>query len=167
MLVVSAKVDAQMPTHTCVLVTDDDSDTRETVRMLLEDADYVVLEAEDGAAALDILRTSPDSLVVLFDYLMPGTDGAAFLAQAEQEHMLAGPHTFICMTASPRLVPPALAAALTRYDVPLVSKPFGIDALLAVIQQAAQHLGLLAAAAPAPATVPQHKQHEPPELDRE
>src|SRR5215813_729711 len=58
MLVVSAKVGAKMPAR--VLVVDDDSDTRETVRMLLEDAGYVVLEAEDGAVALDVLRTSPD-----------------------------------------------------------------------------------------------------------
>jgi DNA-binding NtrC family response regulator len=130
-----------MPTH--VLVVDDDSDTRTTLRMVLEDAGYAVREAEGGTAALDVLHTRPDGLVVLFDYRMPGVDGDALMALAEREHSLVQRHAFVCMTASPHSLAPTLSALLTRYNVPLVAKPFDIDELLAVIEQAAQRLALL------------------------
>jgi len=132
-----------MPTR--VLVIDDDSATRVSVRWILEDAGYAALEAEDGAVALDMLHTSPDGLVVLFDYRMPRMDGAELMALAEREQLLAQRHSFVCMTASPHSLPPTLAALLTRYDVPLVAKPFGIDELLAVLGQAEQRLALRAA----------------------
>ena len=127
-----------MPTH--ILVIDDDSATRKMVCFILEDAGYVVLEASDAATALDVLHTSPDGLVVLFDYRMARTDGVELMALAEREHMLTERHTFVCMTASAQSLPPALSALLTRYDVPLLAKPFHIDKLLTVIAQAEQRL---------------------------
>ena len=133
---------------TRVLVIDDDGDTRTTVRWLLEDAGYAVLEAADGAVALDLLHTRPDGLVVLFDYRMPRMDGAELLALAEREQGLLQRHSFICMTASPDDLPPMLSSLLARYEVPLLAKPFGIDELLVVIGQAAQRLALLGAAMP-------------------
>jgi CheY-like chemotaxis protein len=129
--------------HTHVLVVDDDSDTRATLRMVLEDAGYAVLEAEGGTAALDVLHTRPDGLVVLFDYRTPGVDGDALIALAEREHSLVHRHAFVCMTASPQSLTPTLSALLARHDVPLVAKPFDIDELLAIIEQAAQRLALL------------------------
>jgi len=142
-----------MPTH--VLVVDDDSGTCETLRVLLEDAGYLVLEATDGAVALDVLHTSPDSLVVLFDYRMPHMDGAALMALAEREHVLVQQHVFVCMTASPMSLPPTLAALLTHYDVPVVAKPFDIEAMLAVIGQAEERLARL------PAPEPVSERHTP------
>ena len=132
---------------TCVLVIDDDSDTTATVRWLLEDAGYAVLEAADGAVALDVLHASSDRLVVLFDYRMPRMDGEQLMALAEREQELVQHHSFVCMTASPTFLPPTLAALLARYDVPLLAKPFGIDELLAAIGQAAQRLARLRAPA--------------------
>jgi two-component system, chemotaxis family, chemotaxis protein CheY len=127
-----------MPTH--VLVIDDDSATRKMVRFILEDAEYVVLEAADTTTALDLLHTSPVGVVVLFDYRMPRSGGAELLALAEREHGLADRHTFVCMTASAHDLPPTLSALLSRYDVPLVAKPFHIDELLAAIAQAEHRL---------------------------
>src|SRR5215472_9259808 len=127
-----------MSTH--VLVIDDDSATRKLVRFILEDAEYVVLEAADAATALDLLHTSSVGLVVLFDYRMPRLDGAELMALAEREQLLAQRHSFVCITASPQSLPPALSDLLTRYDVPLVGKPFRIDELLAVIAHAEQRL---------------------------
>jgi two-component system chemotaxis response regulator CheY len=141
-----------MPVPTRVLVIDDDSDTTAAVHWVLEDAGYVVLEAADGTAALDVLHASPDGLVVLFDYRMPRLDGEKLMALAEREQMLVQRHSFVCMTASPTFLPPTLSALLARYDVPLLAKPFGIDELLAVIGQVAQRLALLRAPVPQRAT---------------
>ncbi|HEV2405990.1 MAG TPA: response regulator, partial [Ktedonobacterales bacterium] len=57
------------------LVVDDDVDTRDVVRLLLEDVGYVVSEAKDGEQALDMLRASDVPLVVLLDLDLPRIDG--------------------------------------------------------------------------------------------
>ncbi|HEV8193084.1 MAG TPA: response regulator [Ktedonobacterales bacterium] len=44
---------------TRVLLVDDDQAIRETLRFVLEDAGYQVLEASDGSAALRALRDAP------------------------------------------------------------------------------------------------------------
>ena len=135
---------------TRVVVIDDDSATRVSVRWILEDADYEVLEAEDGAVALDVLHTSQNGLIVLFDYRMPRMNGVELMALAERERLLTERHVFVCMTASPHNLPPMLSALLARYGVPLLAKPFSIDELLAVIGQGAQHVAQLAAPARTP-----------------
>ncbi|MGZ3680421.1 MAG: response regulator, partial [Ktedonobacterales bacterium] len=53
------------------LIVDDDSGIRETLSYALEDVGFSVLEAADGAEALDLLRAIPERMVVLLDNLMP------------------------------------------------------------------------------------------------
>lgn len=129
-----------MPTH--VLVIDDDDDTRATLRLLLEDeGGYLITDTPDTEQALISLHTSPQRLVVLFDYRMSRRESAALLALAEREAQLADRHAFVCMTATNNdRLPMTLKALLARYDVPLITKPFDIDTLLAVIRQAEQRL---------------------------
>jgi two-component system, chemotaxis family, chemotaxis protein CheY len=57
-----------------ILVVDDDPNWREYARLCLEDLGYDVLEAADGAQALQSLETA-DCSVVLLDLYMPGVDG--------------------------------------------------------------------------------------------
>src|SRR5215472_6672156 len=83
-----ARLRRRVPMSTRVLVIDDDSATRVSVRWILEDAGYAVLEAEDGAVALDMLHASPDGLMVLFDYRMPRMNGVELMALAEREQLL-------------------------------------------------------------------------------
>ena len=59
---------------TRVLVVDDDARVRTTARALLEAADFEVVEAESGAAALRTLGSEAVD-VVLTDIFMPDTDG--------------------------------------------------------------------------------------------
>jgi DNA-binding response OmpR family regulator len=67
-------------TPTRVLVVDDDDSVRGVMRRGLEAQGFVVDEAPDGAAALQIVpETRPD--VVLLDLLMPGPDGFDVLVQ--------------------------------------------------------------------------------------
>lgn len=62
-----------------ILVTDDDDDIRTLLRLLLEKEGYRVLEAADGAAAVETVKTaveSGDSLsLLILDILMPGFNG--------------------------------------------------------------------------------------------
>ena len=57
-----------------ILVVDDDGHIREVVRFALEKAGHTVLEAANGAAALQIVRDEPVDVVVL-DIIMPELDG--------------------------------------------------------------------------------------------
>lgn len=59
--------------HT-ILVVDDEPTIREVVRRYLERDGYKVLEAADGATALDLIRREPPDLLVL-DIMLPGIDG--------------------------------------------------------------------------------------------
>jgi DNA-binding response OmpR family regulator len=63
-----------------ILVVDDDPDIRTVVKMVLEDAGYVVDVAEDGFAALRAVETTHPDCVVL-DVMMPGIDGHAVLSR--------------------------------------------------------------------------------------
>jgi CheY-like chemotaxis protein len=60
-----------------VLVIDDDRDTRDLLRLMLEPLGARVVLAEDGAVGLNLLQSyRPD--VILVDLMMPGMDGLAF-----------------------------------------------------------------------------------------
>src|SRR5579859_2241289 len=62
-----------------ILIVDDDRGIRHTLRAVLEDEGYAVLEAGDGAEGLALVRASLHRLVVLLDLRMPGLDGAGVL----------------------------------------------------------------------------------------
>lgn len=57
-----------------VLVVDDDEVIRRVVRTVLEADDFEVVEARDGAEALEMVTTEHPMVVVL-DVMMPGLDG--------------------------------------------------------------------------------------------
>ncbi len=57
-----------------VLIVDDDANIREVVRFALEKAGFKVLQAENGADALLLFRSTRADLIVL-DVLMPEMDG--------------------------------------------------------------------------------------------
>ena len=63
-----------------VLVIEDDADTREMVRRMLEREGLAVTEAADGRAGLTQVAERRPSLVLL-DLLMPGMDGFEFLGE--------------------------------------------------------------------------------------
>ncbi|AKF04511.1 response regulator [Sandaracinus amylolyticus] len=73
-----------------VLVVEDNDDVRELVAMVLTDAGFEVLEASDGARALDVLRNAPvPPCVVLLDVMMPRMDGYGVVAALREEPRLA------------------------------------------------------------------------------
>ncbi len=58
-----------------ILVVDDESRMRKLVRDFLVKSNYEVLEAEDGAAALDVFFETDDIDLVILDVMMPRMDG--------------------------------------------------------------------------------------------
>jgi CheY-like chemotaxis protein len=72
-----------------VLVVDDEPDQRFLLRHVFERAGHDVVEANDGAAALRLVRESPPDLVVT-DIMMPVMDGAELIRQLRSEPATAG-----------------------------------------------------------------------------
>jgi CheY-like chemotaxis protein len=119
-----------------VLVIDNDDGIRQSARFILEDAGYEIEEAPDGMEGLTLLRTFEEARVVLLDVAMPHLNGVQVLRLMNDDERLAR-HSFVVWSASRGSVPADLLAA---HNVPFISKPFDIDELIAVVEQAAARL---------------------------
>ena len=118
-----------------VLIVDDDPQVRETLRILLVD-DYLPLSAEDGPAALEILRTSPVDIILL-DLTLPGMDGIRVLEEMKKLDPEVG---VIMISASDSAQQAVSALKSGAYDY--VTKPFDNDDLLTTINRYADTLEL-------------------------
>src|SRR2546423_5921169 len=81
-----------------VLVVEDNQGTRETLTAYLKLEGYVVHAAENGDRALELLRVTAPSVLVV-DLRMPGMDGAAL--RNAQCSLGLSTIPFILMTAAP------------------------------------------------------------------
>jgi CheY-like chemotaxis protein len=80
------------PNRDTVLVVDDEEPLREMLQRMLEEEGCGVLTAADGAEALKLLQTHPDSIsVVILDWMMPQMSGIELLrwmkTQGHIEHI--------------------------------------------------------------------------------
>jgi PAS domain S-box-containing protein len=125
--VVNGEVRWQFDAGGRVLVVDDGAENRELVRLVLESAGLTVLEAQDGAVALDVVaREAPD--LVLMDVQMPVMDGyTATRTLRERGHHL--PVLALTANAMKGFEHQIEAAGFTGY----LTKPVDIDALLATL----------------------------------
>ncbi len=112
------------------LVIDDDLGVRESLHVILEE-DFEVLEAVNGAAGLDVLRSRRVD-VALLDVRMPGERGPAVLP-----HILALDENIpvILITAVPEVRDAVECIKAGAYDY--VVKPFDVEEILALVRQAA------------------------------
>jgi two-component system, chemotaxis family, chemotaxis protein CheY len=110
-----------------VLVVDDDPDLRAFMAAALEDSGYEVRNADDGGAALMLLREwRPD--LILLDLMTPRLDGWAFRqAQLAQESLAAIP--VVVMSAGYGAPDEAAKLAIAAG----LDKPFDLDELLATV----------------------------------
>ncbi len=121
--------------HT-VLVIDDEPAHRLMVRVVLGDAGFRVLEADNGATGLNILRIKSVD-VVLLDMRMPGMSGLEVLQRLRE----GGTFPPVIMLTAFGNVGSAVEAMKTgAFDY--LSKPADNDELLAVVQKAAEHASL-------------------------
>ena len=78
-----------------ILVADDEPRMRKLVRDFLVKKGYEVIEAEDGAAALDAYYDQPDIALIICDVMMPKIDGWQVLEDVRGQSKV----PFIMLTA--------------------------------------------------------------------
>jgi DNA-binding NtrC family response regulator len=118
-----------------ILVVDDDPGVRESFRLMLEDH-YEVLDAGDGAAALEVLRVTQVDLVLL-DIRLPEADGIEVL---ERIKALDEGVEVVLATAVKTVRTAVAAMKLGAFDY--LTKPFEEDELLAVVRRALEKRSL-------------------------
>ena len=123
-----------------VLVVDDDAAIRELIVETLGDEGYTVLQAPDGARALDILRRSAEPLVVLLDLMMPRMSGKDVLQAVAADRRLASTHAYVLITAAEHSLPLPFVHLLTVLEVPILPKPFDLRVLLYRVEHALRRL---------------------------
>jgi two-component system, OmpR family, KDP operon response regulator KdpE len=116
-----------------VLVIDDEPPIRRFLRTSLTSQGYRIDEAEDGQAALDFLRRNVVDVIVL-DLGLPGMDGFEVITKLRESGSLA-PIIVLSSRADEKGKVKALDLGADDY----VTKPFGVDELLARIRAALRH----------------------------
>jgi len=113
-----------------ILVIDDEDGIRETIREVLTDEGYRVVDAKNEAVVRDLLRKESPHLVLL-DIWMPDVDGIDILKQIKEQH----PNLRVIMISGHGNIHTAVAAArLGAFD--FLEKPLSLDSLLETVQRA-------------------------------
>jgi len=113
-----------------VLLVEDVEDTRHFMRLELEDHGFIVFEAEDGRAAVDMaVKESPD--VILMDLTLPYMDGfsAAKLIRKKSEKLQNVPIIAVTAHHETDFRSGAKASGFDAY----VTKPIDVDWLKELI----------------------------------
>jgi len=113
-----------------ILIIDDDAGLRKSVSLILTDADYEVVLAEDGESGLSTAREQKPDLI-LCDVRMPRIDGLEFLTSYREA---GGEALVIMMTAYGSMDLAVEAMRRGAYDY--LPKPFGADEVLLAIRKA-------------------------------
>ncbi len=112
-----------------ILVVDDESVVRETIKKILEEEGFFVLSAEDGKSALEIHRVHAIDIALL-DLKLPDITGAEVL---ERMKLVNPAIEAVIMTAFEMEDLVNRAFACGAYAC--LHKPFAIKALLEVFEQ--------------------------------
>lgn len=121
-----------------VLLVEDDPDTREVLRVILESDGIEVTCAADGLAALarieDLRRSDPDSpSAIVLDYMMPRYSGAQFRA-----HQLADPAIAEVPVILVSAVSDLQQHAESLHPFAVLQKPIEPDHLTGLVREACQ-----------------------------
>jgi two-component system KDP operon response regulator KdpE len=115
-----------------ILVIDDEPPIRKLLRMGLASQGYEVLEAPNGKAALELLARKPD--LAILDLGLPDVDGLELLEQIRRRQ-----EGLPVVVLSSRGDEAGKVAALDLGADDYVTKPFGMDELLARMRAALRH----------------------------
>ena len=116
-----------------ILVVDDEAAIRRFLKTSLASQGYRILEAEDGKSALEMAARNPLDVIVL-DLGMPGIDGFEVVTR-----LRAAGSAVPIIVLSVRSDEAGKVRALDIGADDYVTKPFGIDELLARIRAALRH----------------------------
>ena len=116
-----------------VLIVDDEPPIRRFLRTSLSAQGYQVFEAEDGSSARDVLRKDAVDVLVL-DLGLPGADGFEIIKSIRESHS-----ALPIIVLSSRSDEAGKVRALDLGADDYVTKPFGMDELLARLRAALRH----------------------------
>ncbi len=124
-----------------VVIVDDEPTLRRTVARVLAQKGFEVVQCEDGATALEHLRThDPD--VMLIDLMMPGVSGIDVLREVKA---LRPDVECVIMTAYSKVEDAVASVRAGAYD--FLTKPFqSFDAVAITVSKAAERRRLIARA---------------------
>jgi CheY-like chemotaxis protein len=117
-----------------ILVVEDDVDVREALAEILGDCEYRAILTTNGEEALAYLHGAahkPD--LILLDIMMPSMDGRQFRAAQTRDPALAGIPVVI-LSAHANVADTASELGVSHF----VRKPFELDELLGIIEEAAR-----------------------------
>jgi CheY-like chemotaxis protein len=115
------------PARDTVLVVDDEESVRGTVARVLRREPLVVLEAADGARALELLEKHPEVRLLVTDCSMPGLNGWELTGLARERW----PTLAMLRICGSRDEPPPGVPL----DVPHLVKPFSIQELQTKVRE--------------------------------
>lgn len=118
-----------------ILVIDDEADSRETYKMLLESQGYQAAAADSAEEALQFLKKE-FCQIILSDIMMPGMDGLAFLQEVKSRYQ---DRTEVIMTTGYGSIETAVEA-MKRGAFSYFVKSHNPDELLLEIEKAAARL---------------------------
>jgi CheY-like chemotaxis protein len=130
-----------------VLIVHTDTTMRTTIRQTLETRDYTLLEADDVETGLAMLSATEGLIVTLFSValfnnIMTGTDGVAFLGAASHDAQRGAQrgaqHAFVILTPTPDQVYAVLGRLLSHLAIPVVAQPIIAEDLVGAIDRAAR-----------------------------
>ena len=123
---------------TRVLIVDDDRDTADFLKLLVEPRGDLARTASDAAQAREVLRSwRPE--VVLMDLMLPDADGIDLLKDFKE----ASPETQVIMVTGYGSVPKAVEA-MKAGAFSFIEKPVDADVLLVMLDKATEKLQLSA-----------------------
>jgi CheY-like chemotaxis protein len=120
--------DAVAPPRGLIMVVEDDEGIRAALGQALIEEGYLVVTAENGRQALDMLRSGPLPGLILLDLMMPVMDGRAFLAVRAADPRLAD-IPVVVITADTR----ATHEAHTLDVRAILAKPLSLQTLLEAV----------------------------------
>lgn len=114
-----------------VLVVDDSLMVRQQVGRALTAAGFTIVEAVDGADALEKLAATPEAALVVCDVNMPRMSGIEFLENVRRDGRPALPVVMLTTEGQPELIQKAKALGAKGWIV----KPFKPDLLVAAVKK--------------------------------
>ncbi len=126
-----------MKSKTEILVVDDETIIRESLRDWLSDAGHEVLTAEDGSRALEIIERSKPEIAIV-DLIMPGIDGIEFLKRAK---VLCPTIEVVVMTAYASI--PTAIAAMKEGAFDYIEKPFSPERIELLVSKLIERQSLI------------------------
>jgi two-component system, OmpR family, phosphate regulon response regulator PhoB len=123
---------------TTVLIVDDEPDIRDLLRIVLERADFTVLDVGNGAEALELCKEkAPD--ILLTDLLMPRMSGADLLTALAEKGVAC--KVIVMSGGSLGSDPTAEMSKVTTMGVDdVIAKPFNPADVVSACQKVASEL---------------------------